>query len=608
MAKILTKIKLSEHKYKTPEGYLICQDAVLARTGKQEYLKSEVYPNFMGEDTPIMVDRKPEQVFAAETLASFEDKPITVEHPDESVTPENYSELAVGHTRNIRKGKYNGQDVMVGDLVITDADAISRIENGEMTELSCGYDCDITEGDNPEQINIRGNHVALCEQGRAGIAKIIDSKKIKDSYIKLDLGYDDQEKLFEDIHDDLSWYQTRYNLTFDLKDHSITIKGDKKDLKRLIDDYHLEAYEVEIMDNKLKDDNKIYLKITGSPEDVKKAYERLKELGYEEYLILDENTIYIDYPDPAKYMDMAKDLLFNQKLNVKCQYCNFRFVYKSEKPKTTDSYDIDAKFYDMETIEKSVNKYGLDIYYSGKDRIYTVEGDKQKVSDFVSTELAIKKNIKDEPKEGKFVVFKENGKFKGTNYENFKANVRNANEVIDLSAFNNMEQVVEYLLKYTNIKREDIIQVASSVEDSLNYRPSYYKKYKEIVEQKLNKLDKDDKVDDDNKTEYRQQKQRIRRRLQQTLEDPMLQDSEDELELKVRDWYKETYPNDDMGDDIYEDVTFQDIFDCLDNYNNVYECLGSYDSVIRNRVFEKLAKIIDSDYDYVYEQWLKCRG
>ena len=73
MAKILTKIKLSEHKYKTPEGYLICQDAVLARTGKQEYLKSEVYPNFMGEDTPIMVDRKPEQVFAAETLASFED-------------------------------------------------------------------------------------------------------------------------------------------------------------------------------------------------------------------------------------------------------------------------------------------------------------------------------------------------------------------------------------------------------------------------------------------------------------------------------------------------------------------------------------------------------
>ena len=60
-------------------------------------------------------------------------------------------------------------------------EAIEEIENGIRTELSCGYDCDITEGDHPEQINIRGNHIALCKEGRAGIAKIIDSKpEIKD--------------------------------------------------------------------------------------------------------------------------------------------------------------------------------------------------------------------------------------------------------------------------------------------------------------------------------------------------------------------------------------------------------------------------------------------
>ena len=176
--KILIKEKLSEHKSKTPEGYLICQDAILARTGPQDYLKSEIYEDFEGDDTVVSVQRKPEQVFSAETLSSFEDKPITVEHPDENVNPDNYSELAVGHTRNIRKGKFNGQDVMIGDLVITDAQTIEDIEKGIRTELSCGYDCDITEGDHPEQINIRGNHVALCEQGRAGIAKIIDSKTV----------------------------------------------------------------------------------------------------------------------------------------------------------------------------------------------------------------------------------------------------------------------------------------------------------------------------------------------------------------------------------------------------------------------------------------------
>ncbi|MBP0990187.1 MAG: phosphatase PAP2 family protein [Oscillospiraceae bacterium] len=55
-------------------------------------------------------------------------------------------------------------------------------ENGEHTELSCGYDCDIEDEEHPCQKNIRGNHVALCEQGRAGIARIVDS--VNDSVIR----------------------------------------------------------------------------------------------------------------------------------------------------------------------------------------------------------------------------------------------------------------------------------------------------------------------------------------------------------------------------------------------------------------------------------------
>lgn len=174
--RILTTIKLSPHKYKTPEGYLVCQDAILARTGMQDYYKSEIYEDFDGEDGVVSVDRKPEQVFSAEAMASFENKPITVEHPDESVGPDNWDRLAVGNVRNVRKGTYNGQEVMIADLIINRADAIEDIESGARTELSCGYDCDITEGPNPQQINIRGNHIALCEAGRAGIAKIVDSK------------------------------------------------------------------------------------------------------------------------------------------------------------------------------------------------------------------------------------------------------------------------------------------------------------------------------------------------------------------------------------------------------------------------------------------------
>ena len=175
--KMLCQVQLSKHRYKTPEGYLICYDCILARTGKQTYLQSELYGITEGEDRYIDVDRKADQVFNEKTMASFEGKPLTIEHPDVSVSPENYKELSVGNVHNIHRGTFDGNDVMYGDITVYDAEAIALIESGEMTELSCGYDCDITDGPNPEQINIRGNHIALCEQGRAGIARIQDSKK-----------------------------------------------------------------------------------------------------------------------------------------------------------------------------------------------------------------------------------------------------------------------------------------------------------------------------------------------------------------------------------------------------------------------------------------------
>lgn len=172
--KFLSSEKLSEHKYKTPEGYLVCVDAILARTGKQTYRKNEVFTD-SDDDSEIEVDRTPEEVFNPKTLASFENKPITVEHPDENVTVENHNSLSVGFVRDVHKGVVNGQDVMLGTLVITDGQTIEEIENGEHTDLSCGYDCDIVDEANPQQRNIRGNHVALCQQGRAGIARIVDS-------------------------------------------------------------------------------------------------------------------------------------------------------------------------------------------------------------------------------------------------------------------------------------------------------------------------------------------------------------------------------------------------------------------------------------------------
>lgn len=179
--KVLIAEKLSQHRYKTPEGYLICVDSVLARTGKQTYRRNEIFTD-SEDDRLIEVDRKAEEVFSPETMASFENKPICVEHPDVDVTVDNISEFAVGFVRDIHKGEYEGEPVMLGTLVITDAKTIEEIENGEHTDLSCGYDCDIEDCDSPEQKHIRGNHIALCEHGRAGIARIVDSVKDEQLY------------------------------------------------------------------------------------------------------------------------------------------------------------------------------------------------------------------------------------------------------------------------------------------------------------------------------------------------------------------------------------------------------------------------------------------
>ena len=182
--RFLVAEKLGPHKFKTPEGYLICTDAILSRTGKQEYKRCELFGDTCEDpDKIVNVERTDDEVFSDKAMASFENKAVCIEHPDHDVNAENHNELAVGFVRDIHKGEDNGKPVMMGTLVITDKDAVEAVESGEYKELSCGYDCDIDDNDEPCQRNIRGNHVALCKQGRAGIARIVDS--VDDAGIKV---------------------------------------------------------------------------------------------------------------------------------------------------------------------------------------------------------------------------------------------------------------------------------------------------------------------------------------------------------------------------------------------------------------------------------------
>jgi hypothetical protein len=108
-------------------------------------------------------------VFAPNTVASFEGKPVTLDHPEEFVTPESWRELSRGVAQNLRRGEGKSSDLLLADLLITDKEAIAAVRNG-LREISCGYDADYEETAPGvgRQINIIGNHVALVDRGRCG--------------------------------------------------------------------------------------------------------------------------------------------------------------------------------------------------------------------------------------------------------------------------------------------------------------------------------------------------------------------------------------------------------------------------------------------------------
>ena len=83
--------------------------------------------------------------------------------------------------------------------------------------------------------------------------------------------------------------------------------------------------------------------------------------------------------------------------------------------------------------------------------------------------------------------------------------------------------------------------------------------------------------------------------------------SENIQNTMVRDWYIENYPDDELGTDIREGLSFYDLYETLDNYMNVYTVLGVDDSIVRERVFDKLSELMGVDYDYIYQQWLQTK-
>ena len=168
---------ISPNQIETGEGFLICRNVPIARTGEQEYLGTEIGLN---DEKIVKVFRPPEEVFSDAALASFEGKPVTNNHPPDLVDPETATMYEKGHVQNVHKGAGDWDGYVIADLHIHDAELIRDIKNGKR-QVSCGYECDYSESEGGyTQSNIRGNHVAVVEMARAGAkAAIMDSNITK---------------------------------------------------------------------------------------------------------------------------------------------------------------------------------------------------------------------------------------------------------------------------------------------------------------------------------------------------------------------------------------------------------------------------------------------
>lgn len=164
---------ISPNQLETGEGFLICRNVPIARTGEQDYLGTEIG---LKTNEIVKVYRPEEEVFSEAAMASFEGKPVTNNHPTEQVDPENVKLYEMGHAQNVRRGTGEFKDFLVADLHIHDAELIDAIKAGKR-QISCGYECEYVERDGQiVQTNIRGNHVAVVDEGRAGVkASIMDS-------------------------------------------------------------------------------------------------------------------------------------------------------------------------------------------------------------------------------------------------------------------------------------------------------------------------------------------------------------------------------------------------------------------------------------------------
>ena len=206
-----TRYDSAKFKATIDENGFLVDTPVVARLGVQVY--------YMEDGRTVREFRPAEEVFKDESLASYQGKPMTLDHV--FVNSENAKEVVVGSVTG--KAEPLGSSV-VAPIVVYDNTAIQEAMAGNAKELSVGYSAilDETPGwgdpvtgeyvlksdgdqfDAPDgwqefdaiQRDIKVNHLAMVYRGRAGIAKLnMDGEQENPYTTDVDINKEDKHEM-----------------------------------------------------------------------------------------------------------------------------------------------------------------------------------------------------------------------------------------------------------------------------------------------------------------------------------------------------------------------------------------------------------------------------
>ena len=317
-------------------------------------ISKETVNPYYGREIPGWQERgiDPEHVFygyrAGEELAkgakTFDGLPLLIDHHiEDAENPQ--KEFRVGSLGTDARWE---APYLKNSLIVTDAEAIRAIEDGRMKELSCAYryEPDWTPGTfegvpyDFVMRDIKGNHVALVEEGRAGVDVVVADSMPR------------EQSTFQKMENAMKGFFRRFR---GAQDNDPEVEKKEVELAQGIIDLHKKNPETgEIMDITEDADkaeavmaavNKIAAKL--SPEEVEELTQAIQALGMDEEV---EEVVETEDDD----LDTAEAVAYGEKKE--------REKLQSEHMREDEAKaeDEDEPVLDEEAVKEAADKCGMD--------------------------------------------------------------------------------------------------------------------------------------------------------------------------------------------------------------------------------------------------------